>query len=164
MPDDELRSLERAVRDARDDTSAWIRYVRALDRKHASPPNDLGDVVRRVRASFADSPAHALIEEGDEVLVEEHYNAFIVGPWRGVVMKVHLRAGEGPVPEHLSFRVRPIFPDEDDPEAKPLAFRVKLLPEQRVRGVELAREDRLQLLERPGGTHRGNVSPPRSPE
>jgi hypothetical protein len=146
--DDELRGLERAARDARDDTSVWIRYVRALDRKHAEAPDDLSLVVRRVRASFADTPEHATIDEGDEVLVDEHDTPWIVGPWRGIVTKVHLRTDERTRGEFLSFRVRPLFPDEDDPDAEPLKYRTRPLPEQRVRGLELARADRLSLIAR----------------
>lgn len=149
MADDELRHLERAARDARDDTNAWIRYVRALDRERAEAPFDLSLLVRRVRASFADAPAHATIEEGDEVWVEEHAHLYwIRGRWRGVVTEVFLSPSEGRPGEYLTFRVRPIFPDEDDPEATPLPLRIAILPEHRVRGLLLQREDRLELIAR----------------
>jgi hypothetical protein len=148
MADDELRHLERAARDARDDSSVWIRYVRALDREDATPPEDLAVLVRRVRASFADSPEHATIDEGDEVWVDEHRNPWIVGRWRGRVMKVQLWRDDPRLAEYLSFVVLPFFPDDDDPDAQPLAWRVKPLPEQRVRGLQLAREDRLELIAR----------------
>jgi len=146
MADGELRILERAARDARDDTSVWIRYVRALDREEAPPPEDLASVVRRVRASFADSPEHAIIDVGDEVWVEEVDTPWIIGGWRGVVMNVLLGLDDRTKGEFLSFRVRPIFPDEDDPDATPLKWRTKPLPEQRVRGLLLDRMDRLSLL------------------
>src|SRR5438128_527396 len=123
MADDELRNLERAARDARDDTSAWIRYVRALDRERATAPDDLAAIARRVRASFADSPAHALIDEGDEVWVDEHKLNWIHGRWRGVVMKVQLRIDDPRLHEYLSFVVRPILPDEDDLDAEPFPWR-----------------------------------------
>lgn len=149
MADDDLRALERAARDARDNASIWIRYVRALAKSQIEPPADLALMARRVRAALADSPAHVLLEPGDEVWVEERYNPFIVGKWRGVVMAVRLLAAFDPRGgEYLQFRVRPILPDEDDPDAQPLPFRVKLLPEQRARGIELHRSDRLELIAR----------------
>lgn len=149
MADDELRILERAARDARDDTSAWIRYVRALDREGATAPPDLDLLARRVRASFADAPAHATIAEGDEVWVEEHnHHYWIRGRWRGIVTEVFLRPSEGVPGEYLTFRVRPIFPDDDDPDAEPLPFRITILPEHRVRGLVLQREDRVELIAR----------------
>ena len=149
MADDDLRHLERAARGATDDTSVWVRYVRALDREGASPPPDLAELVRRVRASFADAPGHATIQEGDEVWVEEHSQLYwIRGRWRGVVTKVSIQPGA--TGEYLTFRVRPILPDEDDPAAEPLPFRIAILPEQRVRGLVLQREDRLELIRRGG--------------
>jgi hypothetical protein len=149
MADDELRHLERAARDAQDDSSAWIRYVRALDRKHQVAPDDLELLVKRVRASFADSPEHATLAEGDEVWVDEQNNLpWIRARWRGVVTNVALQPSAGRPGWYLTFRVRPILPDEDDPEAEPLPFRISILPEQRVRGLQLQREDRLELIAR----------------
>ncbi len=143
--DDELRLLEHQVRAAIKDTTLLLRYVRVLARHQVEPPPDLAERVGWVRLALKDHPERAGIEQGDEVWVEEQNNNWIVGRWRGLVTEV--RVLQDPVlGHHLQFRVRPFFPDEDDPDAEPLPFRVKPLPEQRVRGLELAREDRLELI------------------
>jgi len=148
LMDDDLRHLEHEARTAGEDAATWIRYVRALDRHGRPAPTDLEGEVTRIRAALADSEQHANIRVGDEVLVEEiNSNNWIVGPWRGIVTKILLGKtdrGSG----YLQFYVRPFFPDEDDPDAAPLPFRVKPLGEQRVNGLILAREDRLELVAR----------------
>jgi hypothetical protein len=144
MADLDLRSLERNVRDAPDDTAGWVRYVRALDLAAAEAPADLASLVRRVRVCLAEVPGNATIAEGDEVWVEEQHRPWILGRWRGVVTEVSLEAITASR-DKLQFRVRPIF-DEMDLESVPWGTRV--IPGQWIRGLQLEPWDRLELIAR----------------
>src|SRR4051794_31529448 len=145
MPDEDMRALEREARASRDDVVAWTRYVRALKLSSNPPPADLAEQARRFRAGLDKAPWLATIRAGDEVWVDEHESPWIVGRWRGIVTKVYLDYDEPLDRDFVRLRVRPVLMDEDP---DPLPYRVRPLPEHRVRGFELGREDRVELIAR----------------
>ncbi len=145
--DDELRLLEHELRASGKDAALLVRYAHLLARRGAEPPADLNESVQRIRAAMAHRPEHAGIERGDEVWVEEQKtNNWVVGRWRGIVTEVLLEPAAASGAFYLQFRVRPLFPDEEDLDAEPIPFRKAPLPEQRVRGLILDREDHLELI------------------
>lgn len=146
MADQDLRGLERAARDAPEDLGVWVRYVTALDASGQPPPADLAEVAARYRACPADARELARIQVGDEVWVEEHDTPWIAGRWRGIVTSADVIDVDTTGKPYLRFRVRPSADDADELEALP--WRVRVLPEQRVRGLELGRDDRLEVVAR----------------
>jgi hypothetical protein len=152
MTDDVLRGLERAARESPDDVGAWIRYSKALDRSREEPPADLALGTKRIRAALRDDASRAQIVEGDEVWVDEwpERNRWVLGRWRGVVTKVgFMQHPDGRW--SLQFKVRPILPDNDDLDAEPIPFRIRPQPDHLVRGLELACEDKVELIARGTG-------------
>ncbi|MBI3723571.1 hypothetical protein HY251_06410 [bacterium] len=147
MPDHDLRTLERMARATPNDLVAWMRYVRALELAGRDPPPDLAEHERRLVAQAREST----IRVGDEVWVEENDGAWLVGRWRGIVTACRIEEDDGTGRQYVRFRVRP--KDLVDDDTNPLPWRVRPLPEQRVRGLELSRHDRLELIAR--GVDRG---------
>jgi hypothetical protein len=143
MGDHDVRVMERALRAAPDDVGLLIRYVAALDAGKLEPPADLLDAVRRARACVARAPEHTGIEEGDEVWVEELDTPWIHGRWRGWVTRVWIWKDELRGHERLAYRVRPDFGDDDGSE---LPWRIRPDSSQRVRGLELGSEVKLELI------------------
>jgi hypothetical protein len=151
--DDELRLLEHELKTSSKDVALLVRYARLLARHGVEPAPDLNESVQRVRAAMAHRPEHVGIERGDEVWVEEQKtNNWVDGRWRGIVTEVLLQPTPVGGAFYLQFRVRPLFPDEEDLDAEPIPFRKAPLPEQRVRGLILDRDDHLELVAKKTGS------------
>lgn len=147
MSDRDLRALERAARSSPDDAQVWVRYVREHLRSGggAPPPGDLAPRFERVVACLRSSPAHALLEAGDRVWVEELESPYISGRWRGLIRAVHFAPDPVSGRLGLRFRVWPLGLEDPIPE---IAWRVSPQPQWLVHGLELSGEDRLELIER----------------
>jgi len=152
VTDVDLRALEREARSSGDDLTAWVRYVRALDRQGEEPPDELLETAARIRESLRspvgrDRIADTRIAVGDEVSVDEQQTPFITGKWRGIVVRIVTQLDEHGQ-RYSTYRVRPILPDDDDLDAAPIAWRVRPTLEQFASGLQLAREDRIELIAR----------------
>jgi len=145
VTDDRLRVLERAARAASDDVEAWVRWFRALTAARLKPPSDLPETARRVLACLDEAPSLAAVFPGDLVWVEESGNVWIAGRWRGIVTRCELVWDHDRAHADLRVRVRPTALDDEEDAPR---WRIRPLLEQRVRGLELSRQDRVELIER----------------